>query len=58
MPDFERVTRDISICCAKNDEREKLKAYYKGLDTARKEIAYIALGVFLVYFALKVLFII
>lgn len=43
MPDFERPMRQIHIDMAKDEtEKRAIKAYYTGMDRARKEVAYIA----------------
>jgi len=42
MPDFERITRQLAIDLAPNEQvKMELKAYHKGLDHARIECAII-----------------
>lgn len=44
MPDFERIYRSLEIYNVKTDEQKRiLKAYFKGKDDARKEIAILAI---------------
>jgi hypothetical protein len=49
MPDLERLTRQCHIALVDllEGEQEKrcVEAYYRGVDSARKEIAWIFLGI-------------
>ena len=50
MPDFERVLRDLEVDLSSN--KDVARAYHRGLDRARKEIALYALILFIVTCAL------
>lgn len=45
MPDFEKPLRDLEIhLCSSEQSRLETKARHSGMDQARKQIAWIALG--------------
>ena len=51
MPDLEPLTRRLHIDLADllggEQEKKEVEAYYRGVDSARKEIAWVVFGVFI-----------
>lgn len=54
MPDMERVVRSLELHVARGGEqRAYIQGKHAGKDRARKEVAWVLVGVFLAYVAFK-----